>query len=207
MILYLSGQKFGKWLVLGRGTRRSHWMCRCDCGTERSVLSSDMLSGKSLGCGKCFEHQVKHGHNKRGKTTTEYRAWSGMKDRCTNPRGQFWSLYGGRGISVCVDWLESFESFLAYMGPKPSPSHSIDRYPNQDGNYEPGNVRWATKREQSGNRRGRHFLEHNGKRQILADWARELGISKSSLRDRLRYNSVADSLSFGRGGARSGDRR
>src|ERR1035438_3468499 len=74
----------------------------------------------------------------------EYRAWSGMKQRCTNPEFKDWMLYGGRGIAVCPSWMDSFECFYRDVGPKPSPLHSLDRYSNGDGNYEPGNVRWAT---------------------------------------------------------------
>jgi hypothetical protein len=76
-----------------------------------------------------------------------------MKDRCYNPNVEGYKYYGGRGISICQEWIEDFEAFYQYMGPKPSPDHSIDRWPNGDGNYEPGNVRWATNTQQSQNRR------------------------------------------------------
>lgn len=83
--------------------------------------------------------------------TPEYKAWASMKARCSNSKRHNYHRYGGRGICVCERWLK-FENFLADMGPRPSPSHSLDRYPNNDGNYEPGNCRWATRVEQAGNR-------------------------------------------------------
>jgi hypothetical protein len=102
---------------------------------------------KSCGCSKVDRlatHRMTH--------TREYRAWAGMIQRCTNPKNARWADWGGRGISVCDRW-HSFENFYADMGPRPSPDHSLDRYPNNDGNYEPGNVRWATRTEQQLNKR------------------------------------------------------
>ena len=89
-------------------------------------------------------------HN--ASNTPEYRTWAGMKNRCLNPNNPRYKSYGGRGISVCSEWIESFSAFLSHVGLKPSPLHSIDRI-NNDGNYEPGNVRWATAKEQARNTR------------------------------------------------------
>src|SRR5262245_10496757 len=82
----------------------------------------------------------------------EYQAWNSAKQRCTNPNDGSYSRYGGRGIRMCDEWVNSFEAFYNYIGPRPSSNHSLDRYPNNDGNYEPGNCRWATKSEQAKNR-------------------------------------------------------
>ncbi len=117
----------------------------------------------------------------------EYRAWTGMKQRCTNPRFKDWRLYGGRGISVCPQWLESFDAFFNDVGPKPSQQHSLDRHPNGDGNYELGNVRWATSKQQARNWTHRNKLfEHKGERLTLSEWAERLGLARESLRDRIK---------------------
>lgn len=116
----------------------------------------------------------------------EYRAWSGMKVRCSNPNFKDWHLYGGRGISVCARWLDSFAAFYGDVGPRPSAAHSLDRHPNGDGNYEPGNVRWATRKQQARNwtHRNRLFTSR-GESLTLSEWAERLGIARESLRDRI----------------------
>ncbi len=88
--------------------------------------------------------------------TKEYRAWANMKTRCLNPHRHTWPRYGGRGVKICDRWLNSFEHFLSDMGYAPSPAHSLDRYPDNDGHHEPGNCRWATPTEQNRNQRPHH---------------------------------------------------
>jgi hypothetical protein len=169
-------QKYGMWTVVGPAGRNHRgvltWNCRCDCGTDRVVLQQTLLNGTSVCCGCTTRY--KPGHNERvshgntvGGYTPEYRAWLHMRGRCYNPNVNRFENHGGRGIKVCDRWNESFEAFLADMGPRPSPTHSIDRYPDNDGNYEPGNCRWATPREQQGNKRTNVFVILNG--QTLAN--------------------------------------
>lgn len=93
-----------------------------------------------------------HGHAS-GKATPEYHAWLAMKGRCLNVKNARYKDWGGRGIAVCGEWIESFEAFLAYVGKRPGRGYSIDRFPDNNGNYEPGNVRWATAKQQRANRR------------------------------------------------------
>jgi hypothetical protein len=100
---------------------------------------------------------VRHGQAANGKRTPEHRAWANLKYRCLNPNSQQYKNYGGRGIKVCKRWLLSFEAFLEDMGPKPNPSHSIDRIDNE-GNYSPKNCRWATSKEQASNKRNTRRL-------------------------------------------------
>lgn len=129
---------------------KSLWTCVCKhCGKD-VTRRSDVLQ-KVDSCG-CLQGNRKHGH-KTARPSPEYNAWTGMIRRCHRSTDKKWKDYGGRGIVVCKEWRKSFESFLAYAGLRPTENHSLDRWPNNDGNYEPGNVRWATKSEQAKNRR------------------------------------------------------
>lgn len=121
----------------------------------------------------------RHGMNK----SPEHRAWVHMKQRCTNPNKREFKHYGGRGISVCDEWMRSFSAFYAYVGPKPSAAHSLDRI-DVDRGYEPGNVRWATKQTQVENTRVARLVTLNGKTQTISAWEREMGLSKGQVRSR-----------------------
>jgi hypothetical protein len=121
----------------------------------------------------------------RGGTDAEYSAWQMMKRRCLNPRSRGYENYGGRGIAVCARWETSFEAFLADVGRRPSPDHSLDRFPDNDGDYEPGNVRWATSKEQCRNRRLTRFFEHAGESLTILEWSQRSGVPYRTLRSRL----------------------
>lgn len=191
----LLGKQFCRLLVIDEGDRdrfgKATWICLCDCGNLTVVASSNLitLTSKSCGCLKTESvktQSLKHGQNRLGKTTTEYRAWQSMKARCTKSSSPDYHLYGGRGISVCGRWLNSFENFFADMGKKPSKSHSLDRYPDVNGNYDPKNCRWATQKEQQSNRRDNVIIDYKGVRMIKADWARFFNIYPSQLHDALK---------------------
>jgi hypothetical protein len=115
--------------------------------------------------------------------SSEFKIWTGIHQRCTNPNSEFYKYYGGRGISRCARW-ESFEAFYADMGPRPSPKHTIDRIDN-DGNYEPGNCRWATKAVQASNTRKNVYFTINGERAHLSEWARRYNIDPDLVSQRI----------------------
>ena len=155
----LSGQRYGKLVAQtpdGKDAQgRIFWVCLCDCGATKRVRSSHLKSGsvQSCGCERYKEIAKKathHGHSAGGKVTPIYTSWAQMHARCSNPNHNRFHRYGGRGISVCQRWA-SFEGFLADMGESWQPGLSIDRIDN-DGNYEPGNCRWSTPKDQAANR-------------------------------------------------------
>ena len=108
-----------------------------------------------------------------------------MVQRCTNPKHPQWKNYGARGVRVCDEWVHNSAAFIAYMGPRPSSLHSLDKI-NNNGNYEPGNVRWATREQQAKNKRAHYRIEYLGKRNSLTGWAETLGVNRETLRRRLR---------------------
>jgi hypothetical protein len=176
----LIGQRFGRWTVVGPAqTRAAYWSCHCECGTTRDVDQVSLLRAHSKSCG-CTRNTPTHGMC----GAPEYRIWAAMRSRCNDPKTATFHNYGGRGIVVCERW-KSFEAFYADMGPRPSSKHTLDRI-NNDGNYEPGNCRWATRQEQANNMRTCVRLSHDGKTHTLAEWARETGMSQGALLSRLK---------------------
>ena len=183
----LLGQRFGRWLVIAEApsVSRTQWLCRCDCGVEKNVLTIHLTRGKSVSCG-CYKDEKTAARLKTHRMTEsdEYRIWSLMKGRCCNPNIPHYDIYGGRGIRVCDRWLESFEAFYSDMGPRPSKEYSIDRI-NNNGNYEPGNVRWATDVEQARNTRRNVYVIYEGERIALSEAAERSGINYGTLKWRL----------------------
>ena len=192
-IIDYTGQRFGHLLVLSREPsvfRSVMWLCRCDCGAETIVRAGNLRSGNTSSCG-CFRdietgrRSTTHGQSVGYRSTPEHRAWKQALNRCRNPRLRSWKDYGGRGIRVCSEWEASFQAFFDYVGPRPSSKHSLDRI-KVDGHYEPGNVRWATTREQSRNTRRNHIYMLDGQAYFMADLAEKSGINHQTIKDRLR---------------------
>lgn len=189
------GKAYGRWTIVGDGgldcRRKTLWLCKCQCGQERLVVASDLVRGHTKSCG-CLSREmlrasrVTHGESKRGHWTAEYVVWMGIRARCLHPQDASYPRYGGRGIRMCERWRRSFAAFLADVGRRPSSAHSLDRYPNNDGHYEPGNVRWATLAEQSRNRRTNRFVRIGSRTMCVTDWVRHLGIPKSTFYARLK---------------------
>lgn len=183
--------------VLSRERRdgRTYCRCICECGNECEVESGNLRSGHTKSCG-CLQLEVvratnaTHGHTRGGKYSRAYTAWLGMRNRCYNRKSTDYPDYGGRGISVCDRWRESFENFFADMG-QPPPWTSIDRIDNARG-YEPGNCRWATATEQGRNKRNNVRLAFRGRTQTMTEWAAELGIPMKRIHARLKRGWSAE---------------
>jgi len=156
-VINLLNKKIANFHVIKRLENNKHsaavWLCRCVCGKEKPISSGALLSGGTVSCGCVGKKNRLISSLKHGMCgTVEYRTWRGMRERCHSKSHMYFKNYGGRGIKVCDRWLSSFDAFFADMGNKPSPSHSIDRI-NNDGDYEPSNCRWATRKEQMKNTR------------------------------------------------------
>jgi hypothetical protein len=209
-IIVLTGQRFDRLLVEGpQGSDKrgeALWRCLCDCGKVCAVVGFSLRNRRTKSCG-CL--QVDSGktngkankkHGQTGKNITpEYRAWYGLKHRCFNEDAGQFKNYGRRGITVCERWSgpNGFENFFADVGPRPSKDHSIDRFPNNDGDYEPGNVRWATWDEQGINKRTNVNLTAFGETMPLSQWARKKGLHASMISKRLKAGwLIEDALMF-----------
>lgn len=188
----ITGKRFGR-LVVIRYVGDKAWECQCDCGKKTTGYASDMKRGFKKSCG-CLRHEVcKAIHVTHGMSySPEYRVWAAMLDRCRLKTDAGYKNYGGRGIEVCDRWYD-FANFYSDMGPRPS-GYTIDRI-NNDGNYEPGNCRWATRAEQNRNSRNCHWLTVDGETKLIIDWSRQYGIGEGIIRTRLiRGWSVEDAV-------------
>ena len=192
-VLVSAGDRYGQLMIVrelelrrSAGSVKRWFLCQCKCGKECEVRMGHLRSGHTNSCG-CLvvtpagTHAVYHGM----EDSPEYHVWRGVKQRCYRKRARGYANYGGRGIKMCDRWRQSFKAFIDDMGARPSPEHQLDRYPNQDGDYEPGNVRWATRAEQNRNRKDNVMLEFRGERMCLTDWAKRAGMTKGTLRSRL----------------------
>jgi len=170
---YASGDKFNKLTAIEfveYRNKRSYWLFTCDCGQSVVADSWAVSRGKRGSCGCTLRpNRLTHGKTR----TPEYNSWGGIKNRCYNIRNPKYPRYGGRGITVCDRWKDSFENFFADMGLKPSSEHSIDRI-NNDGDYTPDNCRWATPKEQANNMSRCRNITHNGKTMTGTEWSKKL---------------------------------
>lgn len=185
----ITDQKFCRLTALRVDEARStsqtaYWICRCDCGTEKSIRLASLTTRPNLSCG-CLHLEIQRKRfTKHGMARTpEYVAWQAMRQRCENPDNPEFKNYGARGIKVCSAW-ESFPSFFADMGLRPGTGYSIERE-NNDKGYSPDNCKWATMAEQSDNKQQSRKIIYDGRTQSLTTWAREKGIKPPTLYSRL----------------------
>lgn len=179
----LTGNVFGEWTVLHRAVDNykghARWVCRCSCGEERTVLGGNLRRGKTVSCG----HAARTQGGLWKDHVSEYDSWKQMHRRCYNSEAPYYSRYGGRGIMVSPRWHD-FKLFLEDMGKRPFKGAELDRI-NNDGNYEPGNVRWATKQQNADNMSTTRYLTHDGITDTVTGWAQRLKVPRGLLSSRL----------------------
>lgn len=173
--------------------------CLCECGNIWKGLLTSVINNKTKSCG-CFSKEIacKNGKNNTKHNlvkSSEYKTWRAIKARCLNPKNPAFHNYGGRGITICDRWLNSFENFLEDMGRKPSKNHSIDRI-NNNGNYELSNCKWSSKKEQSNNQRINKIVTYNEKTQTLRQWSEELKIDYNTLFSRINTSKWSIEKAF-----------
>lgn len=196
----LIGLKFGRLTVTGKSDRRYYWRCICDCGQTRNVAANNLKSGATKSCG-CIRAE-RNNHTTHGGTGTfTHKRWLAMRARCLNPNASNYPRYGGRGIKICERWTR-FENFLADMGKCPDASFSIERI-NNDGNYEPGNCRWATRKDQNRNTSWNRRLTYNGETMPVSAWAEKLNVPAQTILNRLRYGWTVERTLSQTGDART----
>lgn len=190
-----TGEKYNRLTALEfLGTSKNYqkeWLWKCECGNECRAMAGTVRAGNTKSCG-CLnvQNKIKHGHY----GTLTYTSWLAMKARCYRSNHVHYSKYGGRGIVVCDRWRNSFEAFLEDMGERPTVQHTIDRI-DSNGSYEPGNCRWATKKEQAQNRKSNVFVTLNGEVITASDCKTILGISDYKLSYWLRKGLTPDEIS------------
>lgn len=185
----LTGTKIGRLEVLRPiripNKERLYYECRCDCGNTKVVGAQNLRLKMTQSCGclqrkRATEANLRHGMSH----TSIHNTWMGMRQRCENPKCEAYPSYGGRGIKVCSRWL-IFENFSADMGVPPQKGMTLDRFPDNDGDYEPGNVRWATKKEQANNRRSSRLLTFGGETLTVSQWEDRQGFARGAISGRL----------------------
>lgn len=195
----LTGQKFGRLTVLGFSHKvvysqtnvRYYWKCRCDCGTEKLVLASQ-LRGGTLSCG-CFAKEKSHAPRKHGMSNHRlFSIWHSMLQRCENPNSSGYHNYGGKGVRVCEEWHDSKKFFEWALNNGYREDLTIDRI-DGNGNYEPSNCRWTDWKTQSNNTSRNHYLTINGETKTVAQWGEYYGVPYKTI-----YQRVAIGWSFER---------
>lgn len=199
----IKGQVFGRLTVLDRDlfvNGKTRWLCSCECGKQVSVIGQLLRNGRTKSCGclrsdRAAETASKHGGYVGRKPTRTMRIWKNMIQRTCNPNCPMYARYGGAGIGVCKSW-QTFEGFMADMGEVPD-GLTLERIDNSKG-YEPNNCKWTTYAEQNRNKSSTKKLTLNGRTQVAADWAAELGLTDSQIYKRIRRGWSDEEVLLGR---------
>ena len=197
----LTGSKFGRLFVINQsekhiypsGSSRITWNCKCDCGSILKVRSNSLTSGNTTSCGclqieKTKERSITHGMTK----SPEYRTWQNAKRRCLNPKSKDYEYYGGRGIAMCEEWINDFETFLKDMGNRPK-NGTLERI-NVNLGYCAENCKWATMKEQCNNRSNNRLIEYNGEIKTLQQWADIIGVHSDKVRHRVNKGKTINEI-------------
>lgn len=189
----ITGERYGRLVALNRvenRNRRTRWLFACDCGAQPTVALEAVRGGLTRSCGcqnldSLRARSLTHGHSINRKSSRTLKSYNHAKSRCINPNDPKFPHYGGRGITMCSDWLADFANFLGDMGECP-PELTLDRIDVHKG-YEPGNCRWATASQQARTRTDNVLVEHNGSTMVLKDFAAYMGVNYKSLHQRVKY--------------------
>jgi hypothetical protein len=203
-LAFSTTEPYGRALIIReveKTSKKRRVECVCECGTVFRVDLASLREGRTKSCG-CLNREMAskthttHGcsNGSKGKRE-EYGIWCDMLKRCRNPNHKWFHRYGGRGIAVCAEWANNFAAFLAYIGARPTKEHTLDRWPNKDGNYEPGNVRWANWTEQQRNRSTNVYVERGGRIRLMIEVCEETGVPYNTAKSR-RLRGVPDSQLF-----------
>lgn len=182
------GKRFGRLLVINSAPslpKKRRWLCKCDCGNEYTVITAKLNNGHVRSCG-CMRSETARArmqtHKMSGSIT--HKRWKSMLSRCFTVNSKSYPRYGGRGITVCAQWKDSFEIFLRDMGECPDDGLTLERK-ETDGNYEPSNCKWATRKEQNRNTSRNRLLEYHGEKRCVSEWAEILGLSVNTIYKRI----------------------
>lgn len=195
LVLDNINKKINHWIILrlipkdeAPSRRKYYALAKCKCGTIKPVLSEKIFTGASKSCG-CARNEALTTHgftsSAKGGNSREYSIWNSMKQRCLNKKNKQYPEYGGRGVSVCERWKNSFENFYSDMGERPFKGASLERINNNKG-YSPDNCKWADRNTQNNNKRNNRPITINGTTKNLGQWASEFGVSHSTIIQRIK---------------------
>lgn len=194
-VVDITGNKYNYLTVLKRIENkgsRAFWVCKCDCGNITTASTSDLKINHKKSCGCYRPANYKHGMSNK-KITPEYSSWHSIKNRCFYKKCEAYKTYGAVGVTMYEGWVNDFVAFFNYIGKKPSPIHTVDRFPDNNGNYVPGNIRWATPKQQSANIKTNVNITFNGVTKHITDWGIELSVAHQNIR---RYLKLGKSFEW-----------